>query len=441
MMFNRLPHRFYWLFIAIICIMVIVRNVVGIQFPIVLFLPVAFMLSLVCNKEEIVAFLCSMAPFENSFQYRYMILIGAFFLLLKGKRRRFSFFVPILLMMICEVLHFIGGGIGIASYLREFTVLIALGVVLVIEPLDYSDGLPIRSLAVVTLFVSFVTALVSKKLTGYSLLSGARLGSTYDVVESYNSLLNPNVGSFFCVLSICGLVLLIRSGNKRKADIPIILGLSMFVVLFQSKSALICMAVAGIIYLYANNRNWLIPTLRVLAIAFVLALLGIVFFRDTIMGFLARFTAEDFSTGRVGIFIFYHKYLFSDWKNIVIGQGLFDYAGRVLAQLPVGVAATSGAVTYVNNKMTLLVSHNNVQEIVIAWGIPGVVLVWWLLIKMKKHQKMKRNILHWIALCFILLYTLQGQLISSDVALSGLLLSLVCLEYRKSEDTYGLLCS
>ena len=109
---------------------------------------------------------------------------------------------------------------------------------------------------------------------------------------------------------------------------------------------------------------------------------------------------------------------------------LYNYAERIASYYSSGALAASGAVTYINHYMTLLVSHNNIQEILIVWGIPGVLLVLWLLNKMIKHKKMGRNILQYLAFDFVLLYTLQGQLISSSVALIALIFSLVCMEYE-----------
>ncbi len=426
----RTKHLKYWAIMLLMCFMIIVRNVLSVQFPIFFFLPVGFLLCLLCERNEIVAFMCSMAPFENTFQFRYMILIGALFLLIKSKRFRFSNLLPIVLMMICEILHFTGGEIPIASFLREFGVLVPLGIVLIVEPIDSSDGLTMRSVASMVLFASIITVIVNRGLTGYSFSSSDRLGSTYDMVESYNALLNPNVGSFLCVLSICGLVLLIRAGNKSRVDTPLLVGLAVFILLFQSKAAIISLVFAAIIYLYANNKNWVLPTLRALGILFIFGIIAFIFFRNTINAIIARFVIGDFSTGRIGIFAFYHHYLFSNINNLLFGCGLYNYAERIASHYSSGALAASGAVTYINHHMTLVVSHNNIQEIIIVWGIPGLLIVLWLLNKMIKHKKMDRNILQYLAFDFVLLYTLQGQLISNSVALIALIFSLVCMEYE-----------
>ena len=428
---KSMRHLRYYILMSVLFALVIVRNVIGVKIPVASFLGVAVMVGLLCNNEEIVAFICSMAPFEMTFQYRYMIIICAVFMIMKNKRFILKSILPIVFMLVWDYMHYINEGVAISSFMRACGVLLGVGTVLMIKPINYSDGLPIRSFSICTLFSCVVTLVVNRGLTGYSFASSDRLGSTYDMAESYNALLNPNVGSFLCVLSICGLVLLLKYGSNKYTEISIIAALSVFVLLFQSKSAMISLAFAIIIYLYANNKNWIMPTLRIIGLLILIGILGFIFFRRAIEGVLSRFVAGDFSTGRVGIFGFYHSYLFSDPKHYLFGIGLFDYAGRIAAQLSRSVLESSHAVTYVNDKLVLIVSHNNLQEILLVWGVPGVILVGWLLRSMIRHKRNNRTIMHYLAFYFILLYTLQGQLLSSNVVLIGLIFSLVCMEYQK----------
>ena len=422
-------HALYYFLMASICLLAIARNVIGLPIPLMLFLVLGVMLCAFCSREEILAFLCSMAPFEMTFQYRYMIIIAIVFLLYKSKSFRFILMLPIIIMMIWEFLHFIENPISVTSYMREFVSLVAIGVVLIIEHIDYKDGLPVRSLALMTLFSCMVTVASNLRL-GYSMASGDRLGSTYEQTESFNGLLNPNVGSFLCVLSICGLVMLLKHEGKKPFDIIVILGLSLFIMLFQSKAAIISLAFAIVIYMYISSNNAISPTLKIVGTGILALIFGLLFFRGTIMGILMRFSAEDFSTGRVSVWAFYHKHLMSDITNILYGTGLYNYTITIAGLYPAGVLSSSGAVTYINHHMVLIMSHNSIQEILIVWGIPGLIFVGWLIINILRHDNSKHPFINYLAFCFVLLYTLQGQLISSSVVLIGLLFSMVCIEYE-----------
>ena len=423
-------HIRYYMLMAVIFLMVILRNIVEIPIPLASFLVVGFALCLTSTREEIVAFICSMAPFEMTFQFRYMLLIGVFFLLIKSRRYKIQNLIPILLIIFWDFLHYFNQSFSFYDFRSSFAVFITLGVILIIEPLDYSDGLSVRSISLTTLFSCIMTIIIDRNLTGYTILTGERLGSTHDLSESFNVSLNPNTGSFLCVLCICGLVLLRWRGNNKKTDMPLAILLMVFVLLFQSKSALLCLLLVIIIYYFANNKNWILSTIRIFGMLLALFIAGFTVFRSTMINFLMRFTVDDISTGRFAIFAFYHKFWISDLKNIFYGVGLFDYNIKIASQYSSRLLELSGAATYLDNQVFLMPSHNNIQEILIVWGVFGLFLMIWLLFIIVKHKKMERKIIHYLPLSFILLYTLQGQLVSSSVVLIGLIFSLVCLEYQ-----------
>ena len=74
--------------------------------------------------------------------------------------------------------------------------------------------------------------------------------------------------------------------------------------------------------------------------------------------FLYRFTHYDLTTGRDGLFIQYSKFILSDFKNLFYGIGLNDLGNKSIIYYDIAD----------------VVSHNGIQEIVLAWGIPGLIL-------------------------------------------------------------------
>lgn len=428
-----IKHSVYYLMLTIIFLFVVLRNIIEVQIPIETFLVLGFVLCLMCDKEEIVAYICSMASFEMTFQYRYMILIGLVFLIIKNRKNNPKFILPVLVIIIWEFMHFESGDIEFINGIKQFASLIALGVVMMQTPIDYSDGLPMRSLSITTLFSCIITVFVSRNITGYSLSTGDRLGGTYETFESFDAMLNPNVGAFLCVLSICGLLLLWKDNNKTGLDVFLIVSLSFFVILFQSKSALISLVFAIIISIYANNVNWIVSTLKILGLVLLLSIVAFFLFREIIVGFIERFLVKDISTGRLSIFAFYHNYIMSNKNVLLFGNGLFEYNIRIAKHYSNVYLAAVKTVAYVDNRMVVIVSHNSIQEIILAWGLVGIAMFVWLLVFMIKHKKMKRNNMNYLALEFVLLYTLQGQLFSSGVALLALLFSMVCMEFAGKE--------
>ena len=111
-------HLKYYILMLFLLFLVVIRNIIGINLPVSSFLIVAFFVGLLCDNEEIVAFICSMAPFEMTFQYRYMILIGAAFLILKNRKIKPWAILPLVGMIIWDYLHYLDEGIAFASFMR-----------------------------------------------------------------------------------------------------------------------------------------------------------------------------------------------------------------------------------------------------------------------------------------------------------------------------------
>ena len=75
------------------------------------------------------------------------------------------------------------------------------------------------------------------------------------------------------------------------------------------------------------------------------------------------------------------------------------------------------------------VPHNGFQEIVVVWGIVGLILFFVMLIAITKNwlNKSCRNNLTIIPMVAILLFSMAGQLITSYSALLALSFSYMCL--------------
>lgn len=429
-------HKKYWGIMAMLCLMVIVRNVLCFSFPIYAYLIVGVILCAICSKKEIVAFICSMAPYEMILQNGYMVLIASIFLIIKNKKCRVYNFLPVLAMILWEILHMFYGNTSILNISRQMMMIIALGIVLTVEPLDYSDGLQIKSFSMMTIFSSAITFLVFKIIYGYSIFSGDRLGGdTYDIVENFNGILNPNTGSMLCVLSICGLCILLKHQRKKSGIYILIIVLSVFVLLYQSKAAILSLIVVAFVMLYTTNKTMVISIIKSVPIIVAGIVLLITVFRAAFEGIVTRFSAIDLTSGRLSIFGFYHEYLFDDVKHLLFGTGLTSYQTTIMDELTDIQLLNSGAATYVKGKLTLVVSHNSIQEIVVTWGLLGLVLVGWLLFCYVRHKKMRRDFVNYLPFLFVVLYSLQGQWFVATIVPLCLIFCLTCLEYEIKEES------
>lgn len=431
--------RFVMLMIGF-CMIILFRVGLSIQMPIWIYIAYAVLLSALTNKEEQIAFLCSQIAFTSFLQYRYVLLVSILFLILKKGRSKYNNknLVPFLLIVIWELLHASVSHLEIYGFLQEISELLTLTCILIDEPMDYSDALPIRTLAYSAVFAMIMDVVASVKIYGFSFQSLGRLGdasvNTSVQVGDFQGIINPNEAGLMCMLAIGGLLLIRQLEKDKNSDAVLIIILCIFTLLTQSRSAILGIILLFLLYpILSGNVS------HIAAYRFVYSFIGIaigvvvifVFFRNYIDAFLSRFNTADVSHGRLAIFAFYTMHLFKEPRNWLFGIGLYNY-NITLTKLYGGLwTSYPGLARYIdkNYNVAYKVSHNSVQEIIVAWGVLGIVLVCLLLYKMVKHKSMKTSKANNVLLLVLLLISQLGQLISSGIMMLGLIFCLVAMEY------------
>ena len=109
-------------------------------------------------------------------------------------------------------------------------------------------------------------------------------------------------------------------------------------------------------------------------------------------------------------------------KYFVFGIGMQDIHGKA-AQI---------------NPEIFSITHNGTQQVIVSWGIVGIILIFVLFLQMIKIAK-RRNpfikLTNYIAFLFILLNVQAGQFITAEHSLLILSLSYVCMfiNFREPE--------
>jgi len=425
-------HYKYWIFMMLIWLIAFIRTAVSIDIPVFSYIGICLVAAICCTREEAVALMCSLLPLSGVFQFRLALWVISSIYIFKIKRLRVKYFTPFILMFMWELLHFSQTNVGIYGLFREFSELFALSVLLMDKEVDYSDGLPIRSLAYSTIFGTLINYIALKKLYGYDITSLTRFGKLASETSDFQGLLNPNVNSYICVIAISGLWLLRFYGKDQYKDKFFIYFLIMTIFLTQSKSALICLLIAYFLYVLFAKGRVNISIKQILSIFSTVVSFVFVFgvlLRDMLMKTLDRFFVTDISTGRVVIFSFYHQHITSSLENLICGIGLYRYTERITNIYGNIWEFFPGLATVFNGEVVYKPSHFSIQEVVVVWGIVGVLLFVYLFYMMFRHSKRKCHSLNAVTFWIILIYGLQGHLVSSDVMLLSLFYSLICLEY------------
>ena len=128
-----------------------------------------------------------------------------------------------------------------------------------------------------------------------------------------------------------------------------------------------------------------------------------------------RFTGQDVTSGRTDLFSYYSMALLERPVVLLFGVGLEDYPNKVIATFD-----------YFN------IPHNGIQELLVMWGIPGLVLFTLLIVFAWKNASSKnKNIpfVNYIPLLIMLFYVQGAQMVSSSIINMIWIYIYVCLLY------------
>lgn len=409
-------------------LIIFATNGLGIAIPAIAILAVGGITAFVCDRNGIIALtVCSIAM-SPVFQHKYLILACAVIYVIKyGKDVKVSKAVlPVCCMLVWELLHGIGYEFSFYNYVRSFAELIWCAFLMCtnFKKLDYP--MICRALAIAAIGMMSTVLFVLLKGTNFdfeAIFTGSyRFGKTDSEGEDFSLSYNANQLGFICNIAICGLAQLIAAKKQNIVDFLMIAALVMFGVMTMSRTFLLCLALILVMFILATpskkvrrKRIWG-AGLAVLAIG----ALVIMFMPSVLETFLGRFEDEDISNGRFDLFAFYTKHLFSKLEYLFFGVGLQDRLEKI-EQI---------------HQTTTGVPHNGFQEVLVCWGIVGLILFFWHLVEMVRAKKSdeKRSILHFMPLILILVYVQFGQLITNNTALIALSFAFISLQWKTKKE-------
>ena len=422
---------------TLMCLLVFVRITLSLNIPVIFFIFISAFIALFCSREENITLMCSFIPLSAFFQYRWALGVVALIYVLRIRKIRVFYFLPLLCMMVWELLHAGRSGVSLYSFFQEFTELFALTVVLSDSNIDYSDGFPLRFFSYMTVLGSVLCFISLVKFYGFSLAALTRFGTlnvALDQETLFQGLFNANTISYVCMIAISGLLLLRFYEKDIKTDTFVLYFLIFIILLTQSKSAVICVAVLYISYFVLSSHKLTISAIgKAIASSMFLITCFLVFLDKYINTLIGRFMVDDITSGRIGVTLFYHQHLISTVSNWLYGIGLYSYTKQIERIYGSLGLYFPGSVMFLKGEMVYLPAHNNVQEILVVWGLVGIFLCAFLFYMMLRHvHRIHKEIpkANCVTFFIMLVYGLQGQLLSNGVVLLSLLYSLVCLEYK-----------
>lgn len=433
---KKTDNRIFKVYLLAMFALVAVRYLLKVDVPAFAFLLVAMLPIWFGSRNEQLAFVASCIPLSVAFQYKYALLILSVAILIKNHWRikKSGVFIIVVVMMIWELWHAVYGQFSFVEYLRGFAELILLGIVTSIDMYDVDHKLVIRSLAVSVVGVCAIMLFMQMQQFGFNLIAifsrsahSFRFGQSNMASGRFALNFNANNLGFICNLATCGILLLAVRKEHSGLDVALAIFSVIFALMTLSRAAIVCLiAIFGgyllLIEGKLSKKIWgIVGGLLTIGAACVLIWL---FVPSVFENILERFQREDVWNGRGGLFKYYNQFLLSSPIYFLFGIGMQHIYEKVSPSFPV-----SG------------VPHMGVQEVWIAWGIIGVVMLcavlWKMIATSKRYAEGKRQLYQFMPLGLTLVFTMSGQLLTSSRALMALTFAYICLCAKKTVPSIG----
>ena len=407
-----------------------IRYALQINIPQVVLLAVTFAMALTGDADEIMAMCICCIPLHTSIEHTYALLFGMVCFAVKNinQIRLTRNVIPVFLMIMWELLHCFFTSFSVNQFGGHVVGWLLLAVLLCSQKIRFDYALIVRSFVISTIVMSM--SLIGKLLfvadfnVAAAFASLRRLG--LDSLEAQSSLLvsggaiNQNTLGVLCVFGVTALLQLRRTGRGCTRDIYGMVMLLLFGIMTSSKTFLACLLMMALL-LFFSLDNSIRKKIRYMFSAAALAAVAVFIIHlimpDLLEYYIGRFIDDsDPTTGRIGLMKQYHELILSDMRILFIGIGLQNFIPRVmeLGQTPVS-------------------PHNGIQELIIAWGIPGLIIFIALIAGMaiQSYKKTGRQgIINYIPLIIILFKVQAGQMLNSSYTMLAFSLAYLSMSDR-----------
>ena len=410
----------FWCLFALSMVLVATRYALQVDIPRVIFLAIIAFVALWGDRDEIIAMCMALIPMHESVDFFYaMTICFAVYVIKYHKQFRFGFNVVLVaLIAVWELLHCFSTSFSVIFFLTCIIPLIIIAILIAsdLKNLDYPFivralawavlGASIMMLVRVFYFANFNVALA---LAGLQRM-GLDNQSNVEGVEIVGGQIHPNSLGVITVLATTGLMQLRHLKVLKKGDMVLMATILVFAALSASRTYLACLALMAML-LILSEKGSLIKKFRLfvvlLLIVFVAAIVFTVLFPNTLTYYASRFLESDITTGRDDLFSRYNEFIANNPKVSFFGVGLQDFGDKLVQSY----------------RVASNVPHNFLQEIIVAWGIPGMLLFVAQLISMgfvSSRKNVNQSLINWIPLIIILFKGLAGQIITSPYTMLAL---------------------
>lgn len=409
--FNDKIRRMTTIFIVTTLVLLIINNVLRVDFNRFVYVGLYTLLFVLSRKEEIVEMLCFFFPLTFIIPVvPYIFLIAFLILVVKNKfiiQLRSAFIITFFFILELTA-HYL---YGISDTNRMGGYLLAMGIMfyLIYEDemlLDYKRCLVLYSYGVLVLCVLYLEdAIIQAPLNWMTMLASGTLrfgGSVNSVFDDMVIELNANSLAYSALTGTTTSIVVLQefskfSFMKRIYFIVQTIFVTLVGALTVSRSWLLVMLVILLLLFLSksNNLNSIIKRIVFALLFFIVIALVLMQGNNVIINaFLNRFTTNDIQTagGRTDILFDYMNYFFEKTTFVWLGTGVTDY------------------IDVIGMWQSL---HMGMQQILICLGIPGAIIFVISVIKpimFAVHSNV--SLVYWLPIISVFLFTQTIQFLN-----------------------------
>lgn len=404
-------HRRFYYLLTLLLGLISLRYALQIDVPPVLFLVIIICMALVSDLNELVGILICCIALHESIDLFYALAFCIIIFVVKFSKEIWlnPSVIPIFAMVIWELLHCFRADFSLMTYICNCIPLLILAIFMCIDvrKIDYCFIGRAFAIALAVICMSLLLKLLY--LSDFNILKTfaglQRLGhDASEVSLDGKGSIQTNTLGILCVLATTWLMQLRMAGCGSSRDVILAVLLVIFGALTASRTYLVCLALMLILLLF-SQRGSMEKKLRFLGGMVLLVLVAIVLlylvFPDLMEYYISRFKVTDITTGRDVLMMKYGEFILTNPKVMFFGLGLNHFGDDLMTVY----------------KVASHVPHNGIQELIIAWGLPGLVLficLWGVMIWRSRIFCGRQKLLNYIPLIIILVKCQAGQMLNSS---------------------------
>lgn len=419
----------FYIMTAILILLIFLRYSFQIDVPRIVLTCLIVAIAFISDSDEILAIMMGCIPLHNAIDFYLALSVCAVIYIVKHLDRFQFSLVPfcVFILVLYELLHGINSDFLISSFVVDISMLIVLTAVVGVKNKDVNYSFVVRVMAFCTLAMGLMLIMHSIEQAGGNVIAAFdnlyRLGNLKEDEITYGGAINPNTLGVINVLAVTGLIQLSIQGERKRIDSFLIIALLIIGTLTISRTFVVCVLLMAIMLIIGQPGTIGEKTKSILAMVSILTVTIIliqVLLPELFGSFARRNQTDGLTSGRDMLMIEYHRFIIENPRVMWFGFGVNNFIEKVLYIY--GVASNG--------------PHLSIQEIIIAWGIIGLIMFGILLLMMiveSNRYNKRRNIINYIPFVIILVKSLAGQLLTSGysmLALSFAYLSL-CQEFSQ----------